>query len=403
MYQFCDAISFEPFCEKMSIYLAILNKSFQITCIWLVLFMVYQQFKLYIHNEDSSSLSYRAFNQEEKDLYPTFSICLHSIEGGIFKAKYAKNGYESIMTLGKYHEILLGYEYINKELNAHLKTEFDNVEFDEMALNMLEDFVDLAFSALLNGMNMEFANKWVKNLNTTEQSPFYKSYQDPYFRCVSKSVYFTKKKLIDDIVVLNANDLYKHMTFMKSYLNITTYVLVYVHHRYQLVRELGKKILSLNEHDFREAINGSNNVRDMHISQVEVLRKRKDGRSKERCDPNLEDDDKMWREKVMEAVNCIPTYWKGLYSNPNMVPPNLPDCHSSIQYDYIQHNFLPPTIHLENGTNLYKDRGPCNQMKVLSIISSHSRNLTDEKTLTVRLLYDAEEYREIINREAFGI
>ena len=82
--------------------------------------MVYQQFKLYIHNEDSSSLSYRAFNHEEKDLYPTFSICLHSNEGGIFKPKYAKNGYESIMTLGKYHEILLGYEYINKELNAHL-------------------------------------------------------------------------------------------------------------------------------------------------------------------------------------------------------------------------------------------------------------------------------------------
>ena len=387
----------------MSIYLAILNKSFQITCIWLVLFMVYQQFKLYIHNEDSSSLSYRAFNQDEKDLYPTFSICLHSKEGGIFKPKYAKNGYGNIMTLGKYHEILLGYEYINKRLNAHMKTEFDNAEFDEMALDMMDDFVVYAFSLLQNGTNIELANMWEKNINTTEQSPFYKSYQDPYFRCVSKSVYFTKKKLIDDIVVLNANNLYKHMNFMKTYLNITTDVLVYVHHRYQLVRELGKKVLILTEKDFGKAINGSDNFRDMQMSQVEVLRKRKDGRSKERCDPNLEDDDKMWREKVMEAVNCIPTYWKGLYSYPNMVPPNLPDCHSSIQYDYIQHNFLPPTIHLENGTNLYKDSGPCNQMKVLSIVTSHSRNLTTEKTLTVRLWYYAEEYREIINREAFGI
>ena len=362
--------------------------------------MVYQQFKLYIDNEDSSSVSYRAFNQEEKDLYPTFSICLHSQEGGIFKPKPGKDRYESAIRLHKYHEILLGYEDIDKEYNAHMRKEFEKADFDEIALDVLEDFVDITFSLIQNGTNIKITNRWKRDDNTTEESLFYKSYQDPYFRCISKSVYFSKTKLIDDIVVLKANELYQHIINMNTNFNIKTDVLVYVHYRSQLVRELGKSILILTEEDFGDAANGKNDFRDIRVSQVEVLRKRKDDRSKERCDPYLDDDDKIWREQVMKDVNCIPNYWKGLYSN--IKAPDLPECTLSIQYDYIQHNFLPPTIHLENGTNLYKDRGPCNQMKVLSIITSHSRNVTNTKSLTIRLWYDTEEYREIINREAFG-
>ena len=372
----------------MSKYLALLNKLFQMTCIWLVLFMVYQQFKLYLNNQDSSSVSYRSFNLQEKDLYPTFSICLHSNKGGILKPNFAKNRQYAYATIDQHHKILLGHDNITKELQ--------NIEFDEIALDLLEDFVDMTFTNLLRTV----ASEWQRNVNISQQSPFYKSYQDPYFRCISKPVSFTKNKILDDIVVFNAHNLYQHISNMRNYLSIETDVLIFVHHRHQLVRELGKKILILTEDDFRQSINGLNDFRDIQMSQVEVLRKRKDGRSKERCDPKLEDDDKMWREKVMEAVNCIPNYWKGLYSYPNMKPPDLPECNSSIQYDYISHNFLPPTIHLENGTNLYRE--PCDHMNVILSISSTSRKLTETKTLMLRFRYDVEEYREIINREAFG-
>ena len=122
--------------------------------------MVYQQFKLYIDNEDSSSVSYRAFNQEEKDLYPTFSICLHSQEGGIFKPKPGKDRYESAIRLHKYHEILLGYEDIDKEYNAHMRKEFEKADFDEIALDVLEDFVDITFSLIQNGTNIKITNRW---------------------------------------------------------------------------------------------------------------------------------------------------------------------------------------------------------------------------------------------------
>ena len=50
-------------------------KLLQITCLAATSFMVYKQFKLFVDNEDSSSVSYRKFNDKATDLYPTFSLC----------------------------------------------------------------------------------------------------------------------------------------------------------------------------------------------------------------------------------------------------------------------------------------------------------------------------------------
>ena len=54
-------------------------KLFQLVCFGVcfgsTLYMVHKQFKSYIANEDSSSVSYRKFNDEATDLYPTFSFC----------------------------------------------------------------------------------------------------------------------------------------------------------------------------------------------------------------------------------------------------------------------------------------------------------------------------------------
>ena len=72
--------------------------------------MVYQQFRLYLSNEDSSSVSYREFNLQEKDLYPTFSICLHEY-----------------------------YKIEESEISEN---------FDETALDFLEDFIDIHFSLI---------------------------------------------------------------------------------------------------------------------------------------------------------------------------------------------------------------------------------------------------------------
>ena len=44
-------------------------------CLFGTGYMTYLQFKYYLHNEDLASISYPKFNKEEKDEYPTFSLC----------------------------------------------------------------------------------------------------------------------------------------------------------------------------------------------------------------------------------------------------------------------------------------------------------------------------------------
>ena len=83
-------------------------------------------------------------------------------------------------------------------------------------------------------------------------------------------------------------------------------LLVYMHHPGQLTRQFGKQILHLTPASFQKAMNRSNNYYSIHINQVEVLRKRRDGVTP--CNDSLTDEDKVWRENVMVKVGCIPEY-----------------------------------------------------------------------------------------------
>ena len=52
-------------------------------CMCSTSYMIYLQFKYYLDNEDMASISYRIFNNEEQDEYPTFSICFRGWSGEI--------------------------------------------------------------------------------------------------------------------------------------------------------------------------------------------------------------------------------------------------------------------------------------------------------------------------------
>ena len=60
-------------------------KLFQGMCILLVVLMSYHLLLQYLKNEDSSSVSFRKFNNDERDVYPSFSICMHSVKGATLK------------------------------------------------------------------------------------------------------------------------------------------------------------------------------------------------------------------------------------------------------------------------------------------------------------------------------
>ena len=361
---------------------------FQFVCIILVVYVIYEQIVEYLKNEDSSSVSFRRFNQDQRDLYPTYSICMHSIKGAILKAQPKDFENEPQFGMDSYHKVLIGKKKLQKN--------FKNINFENNVVDIIPEFIDMSVSFTKQG---EEGIAWTRKEKSKNNDipPFYKSYHDPYFSCITKDVKFTKSQILHyDYLVLNAEKLHNFVKNVSDYDN-TTNLFLYVHHPGQLVREFGKHTFQLNSLDFENAFNGIGNYHEIHVSQVEVVRQRRDGISQ--CNDTLSNEDDMFIRTAVQYSKCIPSFWKNLYLSTDTIGSKLPECNSSIQYANIHRNFLPPN-NFENITKLYKE--PCNQMRVTFNVLQKSATNIPRGFLVLAFNYDTEEYRETLNHKAFG-
>ena len=229
-----------------------------------------------------------------------------------------------------------------------------------------------------------------------DKHPFFKSYQDPNFLCMSQKVEYVPNQVLNFAsLVLNATSLYNS--------NVET-VLVYMHHVGQLTRQFGKQILHLSRYNFEKAMNSSSNYYAVHINQVEILRKRHDAIIP--CHRTLMDDDSMWRTKIIEKIGCIPEYWyefhqrfeewryKGMDVEESTA--TFKKCSNPEDYKLLYTDYLPPK-HTDNGTNLYI--GPCNQMTTSASVTQFDFN---DNNMLIGFSYFIEEYRLTYNRRAFS-
>ena len=358
-------------------------KIFQLFCVILVVYMIYQQIIEYQKNEDSTSVSYRSFNQDERDLYPSYSICIHSTKGAILNGKSSLLG-ES-MGVDELHKMLIG--------RKKLSDKFKEFNLENNAIDIVPEFVDMFVSYTKQGR--EF-NSWNRHMKNNAKAPFYNSYQDPYFRCVTKSVEFVKDQILHyDYLVLDALKVHDYMRNVSSF-DDTINLFLYVHHPGQLVREFGKQTFQLNIMDFENAINGTNNHQEIHVSHVEVIRKRPDGVVQ--CNDSLANEDYFWVQKVVESLGCVPKYWEEIYRSAPSTPYRLLQCNSSDQYAKLHKKYLPPN-NFETVTKLYKE--PCNQMKITTNLIQKDLSNPDN-AIVLAFNYNSEEYRESINHCAFG-
>ena len=370
---------------RMSVTQTAYIKLFQFVCIILVVYSIYEQFIEYLKNEDSSSISFRKFNHEKRDLYPIYSICMHSTKGAILKLPPKDLGNETRLGMSSFHKMLIGIEELHEN--------FNDIDFENNTVDIFNEFFQMFVSFTKQGKE---AVSWPGNQKSksSHSPPFYRSYNDSYFCCITKDVKFTKSQILHyDYLVLNAQKLYNYMKNVSNYDN-TTNLFLYVHHPGQLVREFGKQTFQLNQLDFQNAINGTGNYHEIHLSHVEVVRKRFDGIIQ--CNATLDDEDDMWIQKAISSVKCIPTYWKKTSSD--TIKPNLPECNCSTQYANLHKHFLPPN-NFESTTKLYKE--PCNQMRItLNLLQKDLHN--PGSALVLAFNYNTEEYRETLNHRAFG-
>ena len=265
--------------------------------------MISVQFIEFVKNGDSSSITYKKFNETPDDKYPSISICVYGANKSIRKiVKHSKTTTKSTKTVQEW------------TLGTHNESEF----------------------------------------------PFYDAYRESSRFCITKNNVDSNELISRDNIQFNLAELKKVLTGggEKAFEN-DGFLDIYAHHPGQLVRSLSSFILSLNISELYENKNSLKSVFIM-INKVEVLKQRADAAAP--CNPDLLNEDMEWMGSVVSLVHCVPTYWKQygpFFSNGETVS----ECKTHNELHEIERTYLPDKYN-KNVTNSYIQ--PCKRMTIVT-------------------------------------
>ena len=343
--------------------------------------MTYLQFKYYLNNEDLASISYRKFNKEEKDEYPTISICLKNDQGRIFK--HAHEVFKSTNSTRKsYGRYLLG------QLEDD-PPQFSAIQFDEVVLDFYDGYL---VRTQETGSLVP-----ITSIFTTHAFAMVPSFRDPERVCVSKQIPYRKNnKQFVDVVHLNSTRLYDN----------ELYVEIYVHQKGKLIRNLPSPTTTLPPDE--KIKDGIKKIFD--IGQVEILRKREN--SKITCDQRITNEDEYLLEQLMINVGCIPTFWMSFGQRIGLNQ-TVRRCNGKNDYENIRDRLEDAKKGFLENESTYEN--PCTLM-IISIrardgtkmsrqgsthLLSNLLGSTKLKVLNLQFRYYQDLYREIINYQAY--
>ena len=373
----------------------IIEKFYYLVCYALWGYLVYLLTKQYIDNKDSTQLSYKKFQSSDDGyvVYPTFSVCTPSkaiyyplVHTELYNELYdhpicqKPNVTHQWCEIGLYQKMLLGKE----EITPNSSTQ----DVDNITKSLLPKMEKWHF--------MESKDGWYHE----PRKRMYLSYQDALRVCYTKKIE----------PVTGRNHTYDLYTINAKKLNLP--LEIYAHKVGGLIEQLGKKyILDITTTEIKELYKdfkttkessstgkGLSIFHDFHIEKIETIRKRYD--AKLPCNHSIQDNDEVYKETLIKSVGCIPSYWKRFTS---VSVASLPDCNTKLQFEKLS-NMLPSmyeSTNLKNGTKLYVQ--PCTEMKIWTRINKRNVRSVGMVGVWLAFYYDADEYKEIVNNQAFTI
>ena len=309
-----------------------------------------------------ASISYRIFNNEEKDEYPTFSICFVGYRyGGIFHQSHNLFNSNNV-TRESYYGYLMGH-------GKDYPTDSNTVEYDDVVLDIHQGYL------------MASGGRHVTD--HAVQLDLVPTFRSPEKVCVSKTIVqrMNVKQFYDGIAI-NSSMLYGEKLW----------VAVYVHKEGQLIRDMATE-------GARTVIYGkkfkSGLFRRIDIGQVDVLRKRADG--KVPCDQDMQDEDEYRMEQIIKSVGCIPTFWR-LHAGRMGLNQTYPICTNTMDYGKVQTQLSNINDYIS--TLDLTQKLHCTTMAVSATVRDDLAFLEHGK-LWLRFEYHGTSYREIINTKAY--
>ena len=259
---------------------------FLILCSSLAIYLVVLQLRYYLANEDLISMSYRHFNSEEKDEYPTLTICFNGYQGAIF------DGSNDIFNQGN-ASVGTYQRYINGKPNYN-KSSFDynSINYDEVALDINKGY--LIRSERGFALDCLFSKAVRRTCRTETLLMGTYSYGSGFAVCFTKTISYLKNQIQQyDFISLNASLLYQK--------NLT--VRAIIHQKRQFFRSAKKATVPITPADYENGFSSHYEIND-----IEVLRRRE--QSEIPCNASLTDEDSFIMRRLAIDTGCIPTYWE---------------------------------------------------------------------------------------------
>ena len=368
-----------------------LKVCFSLTCFLLAGYMAFLQFQAYFANEDSSVITYEEFNQDNTNMYPTFTICLVGKNGAIYGNALNRS------FASKYYKTMIG------ELEDR----------ENLTLIEFEDMVSQLFPMIESFRTKTTEDKGILYTRPLNKSPLHSGFDKLTFSTTyhdTDQVCYTKDKnlrevwiLLRDNMIINVEEMMRNKYSLKFY----------VHQRGQLLKKLGSP-------DYR--VRPDSIVRDagkdngflygviLRITSLDVVAKRPDAVPS--CNPELLDEDMAWINNTTKVLGCVPPFLKGLVRDSLWSEGNKTGltC-TQKQYRSIKKNFNPRYV-FHRWTKLYSQ--PCTQMTSTTVakpsvkVCKESKKCTKEggakrRIVELNVKYEAVGFREIRNYRAFGL
>ena len=127
--------------------------------------MVKLQLDYFLENDDVASISFRNIEEGVEGQYPTYSICLFSDEGRIFRQDSSSWNYPHITSFN-YHEFLRGWE---PQTNTN-DEELSKLQYDEVSLSIFHGTLLYFYGTRSNGTKVtKYDNETKAYLNISNE------------------------------------------------------------------------------------------------------------------------------------------------------------------------------------------------------------------------------------------
>ena len=349
-------------------------------CLLLLSYLLITQTIDYLENKDSSTISYKRFNQGPLDEYPTFSICL---KGSELYWNHEKKLFGNLgTTSSQYIQMLKGagikQEY-NKtsELYENLPFNFErnsSIKFYDVSLNPPSVIAGVDFVTQLHHHTAHYGTgSEGKNLLDI---PFHVGYQAPDEVCFTRNSSFELELIrLKDLISLKRSLLspgnHLHLDFR-----------IIIHYPGQLLR-------SFKNPTFRSTLSSytKNKILELKVSHITTLRKRKD--SNVPCNEEIQSDDLQILKEIINHIGCIPVYWQILiptYKDFELcgTPHQMENADRYIEnFEEVMYSYDPPCVEMTSVVKITRD---------LEQRDEHFR---------IRIQYVQSFYQEIQNKIAY--